>query len=200
MIDLPEGAAFYLADAADRAAVRVMSKVEDFPADLDFEELESFGVAQLTAFRVKVDLWRMLRNVWRATWGAAVETHLPDAKALSLGEHENLLGDGDDYSPTFEMAWDEKWSGWGFSLGGGVLLTGVRLSEGGRLDLIVYSTTAKGDVDEKLDALLDAWKRDDEEFLVFSGVKVAVDGGTSFDEAPLKVAAEEVCALIAQGR
>ena len=191
MIQAPEGAVFYFADAADQAAVRLMADVDELPPDLDFKELESFEASRLAAERVKLDLWRLLRAVWSASWGEALAS-LPDVRPFTLAEHDDCLGDGDDYSPTVEVAWEDRWSGWGYHWNDGALLTGVRIDETGRLSLIVYAADAKGRTDARLAELADGWERDDDEWLVLkSGVRAT---STEIDVSSLSAAALEMVA------
>jgi hypothetical protein len=189
MVETPEGAAYYFADAADQAAVRLVADAEEIPPDLDFDELETFETARVAAERVRLDLWKMLRGAWSATWGEALASFV-HARPFTLGEHEDCLGDGDDYSPTVETAWDVGWSGWGYHWNRGVLLTGVRLDEVGRLSLIVYAADAKGRTDPRLDELGGAWARDEEEWLVWaSEVKVSAQMDLSAMAAALEMVA-----------
>ena len=189
MIQAPEGAVFYFADAADQAVVRLMADVDELPPDLDFKELESFEAARLAAPRVKVDLWRLLRGVWSATWGDALASVI-HARPFTLAEHDDCLGDSENYSPTVETAWEDRWSGWGYHWNGGVRLTGVRIDDSGRLSLIVYAANAKGRTDARLDELGEGWERDDDEWLVWKSDVIA--RSSEIDIEPLKVAALEM--------
>ena len=191
MIQAPEGAVFYFADAADQAAVRLMADVDELPPDLDFRELESFATARLAAERVKLDLWRLLRSVWSATWGEALAS-LTHARPFTLAEHDDCLGDGEDYSPTVETAWDERWSGWGYHWNNGALLTGVKIDDGGRLSLIVYAADVRGRTDHRLDELGEAWERDDAEWLVWRSEVRATS--SELDVSALQAAALEMTA------
>ena len=193
MIQAPEGAVFYFADAADQAAVRLMADVDELPPDLDFKELESFEASRLAAERVKVDLWRLLRSVWSASWGEALAS-LVHARPFTLAEHDDCLGDGDDYSPTVETAWEDRWSGWGYHWNDGALLTGVRIDEAGRLSLIVYAVDAKGRADDRLGEV-EGWdweEREVEQWWMWRSDVLA--GSAEIDVKTLKASALEMAA------
>ena len=63
MITIPESVAFYWADPTNRAAVNVLAGSTEVPPDLGWEEVEQFELACLSAQRVRVDLWRLLRSI-----------------------------------------------------------------------------------------------------------------------------------------
>jgi hypothetical protein len=47
-------------------------------------------MANLAAYRVRVDFWRLLRSLWSATWGDAVRSELPAARLLTYGDHASV--------------------------------------------------------------------------------------------------------------
>ena len=126
MISIPESVAFYWADPTNKAAVNVLSNGTDVPPDLTLEEAERFEVASLAAQRIRVDLWRLLRSTWSATWESAARSEFPTARLLTYGEHSNSAGD--DYTPSVKRAWDDRMRHGIFHLPGlGRLVTFIQL-------------------------------------------------------------------------
>ena len=127
MITIPESVAFYWADPTNKTAVNVLADRTDIPPDLTLEEAERFEVALLAAQRVRVDLWRLLRSVWSATWGATTLTEFPTARLLTYGGHSDYLGI--DYTPSVKRAWEEGLRYGIFDLPGrGGLVTFIQLT------------------------------------------------------------------------
>ena len=108
-IPIPSSLAFYWGDHPNRPAVDILcasSLQRAADVDLAIEELETFELARLAALRVRHDLWRFLRDVWRLTWAPAIAAHLPHARPLTVGEHD--LGGHGSCAPTLQRAWDER--------------------------------------------------------------------------------------------
>lgn len=106
MIPVPESVTYYWAEPTNQAAVNLLVDRTEIPPDLELEEVEQFEVASLAAQRVRLDFWRLLRQLWSATWGEAVRTALPEARLLNFEAHRDFQTDA--ITPSIEEAWAER--------------------------------------------------------------------------------------------
>ena len=87
MIVVPDSVAFDWRDPVNEAAIDVFGAGTDVPADLSLDEAERFELAALAARRVRVEFWRMLRQLRAVVWDDTVRVAFPDARLLGYGEH-----------------------------------------------------------------------------------------------------------------
>lgn len=80
MIAVAPSILFYWGEPTNRAAVNLLAGKTEVPPDLTLDEVERFETATLAARRIKVDLWRLLRSLWTATWDVSVREAFPTAR------------------------------------------------------------------------------------------------------------------------
>lgn len=130
MIAVPESVAFYWGDPVNTAAVNVLAGSVDVPGDLGLAEAERFELAALASRRVRVDFWRLLRQLWSETWGEAVRTAMPTARLLTYGGHQAYTSTDPYADPSADYAWEARRTSGVFRLSPTRLLfTGLALSE-----------------------------------------------------------------------
>ncbi|MBC6718665.1 hypothetical protein H9Q09_21000 [Aurantimonas sp. DM33-3] len=146
MIVIPESVAFYWSEASNRAAVNVLTTDGAVPPDLSLEEVEQFELAVLAARRVRVDFWRLLRQIWTATWNAAVEAELSSARLLNFGGHSDYTHE-ESVVPSVDNAWTKRATYGVFDLpSGNQLVTCIQLKERDQeLELWFYVVDSDGD-------------------------------------------------------
>jgi len=70
VVNLSEEMKFYFADKANQSAIR---QVLGGPGeDFGWDELDQFYDVWLSAQKVKVGYWRLMREIWDCTWGEAI--------------------------------------------------------------------------------------------------------------------------------
>lgn len=128
MITIPESVAYYWRDPINMAAVNVLAVAVEVPGDLALSEAERFELATLAARRVRVEFWRLLRQLWSATWLEAVRAVFPSAQLLTYGEHQAFTTDS---NPSMDYAWRERMTAGVFDLRNGKrLFTSLVLENG----------------------------------------------------------------------
>ena len=194
MISVPDSVAYYWRDPVNEAAINVLGGSSDVPADLSLDEAERFELAALAARRVKVEFWRMLRQLRVAIWDGAVRLSFPDARLLGYGEHQAVANAWEQYAdPSSARAWEARATAAVYQLRGGAhLFTRVQLSErDSQLGLQLYhwgvdETTA---VTDDLD-LGTEWSDDGEgRRTTISRLFTTPRGSEQFDVDPLQVRA-----------
>lgn len=127
MITIPEGVSFYSGDPTHRAAVNLLVERADVPADLDLGAVEQFETAALAAQRVRLDFWRLLRQLWSAVWPEAVVSAFPLASLQTYGEHQAFTID--ELVPSVARAWEGNVTFGIFTLPHGRLVTRLRFRD-----------------------------------------------------------------------
>ena len=131
MITIPESVAYYWRDPINMAAVNVLAVAVEVPGDLALSEAERFELATLAARRVRVEFWRLLRQLWSATWFEAVRAAFPSARLLTYGEHQGFTTFDPDSDPSVDYAWREQATAGVFDLRNGKrLFTSLVLKNG----------------------------------------------------------------------
>lgn len=72
-IQISEGLQFYFDNSQNQRALDEILSQKSMPSDLNWEEIERFNDAKLSALNVQVDYWKFLHHIWNTTWGAAID-------------------------------------------------------------------------------------------------------------------------------
>ena len=199
MITVPESVLFYRSDPANMAAVNVLAEVEDIPADLTLQEAERFALANLAAYRVRVEFWRLLRQLWTATWGEAVRAAFPTARLLTYGEHEAWGDDESPATPSLDYAWEDRATTGVFELPGGEsLFTYLGFAHGDReiqLKFYVFDRDESNTTSDGLDLGSDWTDDGDSQRITQPGLVTFASGDRKID--PERLTALALAAITA---
>lgn len=72
-IQISEGLQFYFANNQNQGSIDEILSQKTMPSDLDWEEIERFNDAKLSALNVQLDYWKLLHQIWNMTWGTAID-------------------------------------------------------------------------------------------------------------------------------
>ena len=197
MITVPDGVTFYFADPTHRAAIDLLVQRGDVPADLGLDEVEQFETAALAAQRVRLDFWRLLRQLWSATWPEAVRSAFPHASMQTYGQHQTF--EINEVVPSVAKAWDDGSTFGIFTLPQGRLVTrfGFQDAAWRQPQLGFYLLDSAGDWATSAQLDLAGWSVDDGwQVTVDASVGFAADGST-VDPTPLKALSQAAMAALA---
>lgn len=194
MIAIPESISYYWADPINMAAIEVLSKSSTVPADLTLDEAERFEFAGLAADRVRVEFARFLRQLWAATWGAAVREALPMARLDTYGAHQAFMSIDPCADPSMWAAWESNSTPGLFALPDGrKLFTQLSLDDKEvEISLQFYVAYADGtySTNESL-GLGPNWEIDEAQRSTTRPELFQFERGRQVDEAPIAAVARE---------
>lgn len=97
-IKIPESLQFFFIESANQEAIKKLINPKDPPEDFNWNDLDAFYQAKLSAEKTQYDFWRFMLNIWEDTWGII---NLPAFTEHSPQEYnkENRIGN----------VWDEDY-------------------------------------------------------------------------------------------
>ena len=96
---LSEPLSYYLKNDKNRQAVQSLLDSKKPPSDLSWEDLERYYQARMAAEQVRLDFWKLCKEVWMKTWGA-----VDIAKNLNVSQVQSGWKDGEFGQ---DQVWDE---------------------------------------------------------------------------------------------
>ena len=168
------------------------------PADLGLDEVEQFETAALAAQRVRLDFWRLLRQLWSATWPAAVRSAFPYASMQTYGQHQAF--EIEDVVPSVDKAGNDGSTYGIFTLPKGRLITRFGFQDAAwrqpRLGFYLLDSAGNWATSAQLD--LAGWSVDDGwQVTVDASVSFAADGST-MDPTPLMALSHAAMTALAE--
>lgn len=90
-IQISEGLQLYFDSDQNQWAIDEILSQKNIPSDLEWDEIERFNDAKLSALNVQADYWKCLHHVWNTTWGTAIDLsrYQPVAPAFYAGRKGN---------------------------------------------------------------------------------------------------------------
>lgn len=98
ILKIPESLQFYFENEQHVSAINQIIESDSLPIGLTWEEVEQYNVAKISALSTQLDYWRLMKELWSATWG----------KALASSEYKEVDPDFYDDEYSMEFVWDDS--------------------------------------------------------------------------------------------
>ena len=72
ILKLSEPLQFYFENKQHMSAINQIIELDSIPIGLTWEEVEQYNIAKVSALTTQLDYWRLMRELWDASWGKAL--------------------------------------------------------------------------------------------------------------------------------
>ena len=195
-ISIPQSLYGYHTDRMIRSVVDSLleQKASTLPVDMEWDDLETYYEAWLSARKVKVDKALFLKKLWEVVWKPLLEDH-------TIWSIEEMVEGAPDINPTLEIIWDD-----GFYCGHIIhsnqsefyiqTYISIKASEGVQIGIKIYDENGNRCLPDRSE-LSNVWTEEDEESWYMSKDKLLMPtkNSTEIDVSELISMANEILTI-----